>query len=112
MEGKQLVSEFMGFEYINEDIFLATYDLVKDDTSHLMVDRAAEQYRTDWNWLMVVVKRVDLIILDESVNSILEEPAEWVFKSLREVNIGLTYDRVVEFIRQYNTAKINFVVSN
>lgn len=66
----------MGFEYINEDVFLATYDLAKDDTSHLMVDRAAEQYRTDWNWLMVVVKRVDLIILDESVNSILEEPAE------------------------------------
>ena len=100
MDEKQLVSEFMGYEYINEDVFLETYDLAKDDTSHLMVDRAAEQYKTDWNWLMGVIAEIQSVCNEEGLWEVAEY--EHLAYYLIGANIENTFNHVVKFIEWYN----------
>ena len=60
------------------------------------------KYHEDWNWLMEVVKQIDKISLDAQIIWNLEVKANDIFDSLREVNIQLTYNRVIDFINFYN----------
>ena len=60
------------------------------------------KYHEDWNKLMEVVKKIDKISLDAQIIWNLEVKANDIFDSLREVNIQLTYNRVIDFINFYN----------
>ena len=60
------------------------------------------KYHEDWNWLMEVVKQIDKISLDAQIIWNLEVKANDIFDSLREVNMQLTYNRVIDFINFYN----------
>ena len=60
------------------------------------------KYHEDWNKLMEVVKQIDKISLDAQIIWNLEVKANDIFDSLREVNIQLTYNRVIDFINFYN----------
>ena len=60
------------------------------------------KYHEDWNWLMEVVKQIDKISLDAPIIWNLEGKANDIFDSIREVNIELTYNRVIDFIKFYN----------
>lgn len=60
------------------------------------------KYHEDWNWLMEVVKKIDEISLNAPTIWNLEGKANDIFDSMREVNIQLTYNRVIDFINFYN----------
>lgn len=60
------------------------------------------KYHEDWNKLMEVVKQIDKISLDAPIIWNLEDKANDIFDSMREVNIQLTYNRVIAFINFYN----------
>ena len=60
------------------------------------------KYHEDWNWLMKAVKRIDEISLNAPTIWDLEGKTNDIFNSIREVNIELTYNRVIDFINFYN----------
>ena len=60
------------------------------------------KYHEDWNKLMEVVKQIDKISLDAPIIWNLEDKANDIFDSMRQVNIQLTYNRVIDFINFYN----------
>jgi hypothetical protein len=70
------------------------------------------QYHTDWNWLMPVVEKIDLILPDDNLVTISFNRCliEWfekgiTFEGLGNTRIEATYKAVVEFIIFYNENK-------
>lgn len=85
------------YEYL-EGIYndnIEKYDLFEDYTYTF-------KYDVSWDWLMEVIAKIDLISLNAKVIWNLENLSQDIFNSLREVNIDLTYSKVVNFIKKYN----------
>ena len=85
-ESNKIIAEFMG----------------KDDLYKGMSDARAKRiykYHTSWDWLMPVVQKCfDTQQPEEGQHYFINE-------SLLTMDIGVVYDRVVEFINQYNKTK-------
>ena len=98
IENNKLIAEFLGYidNGCSEDGFLI-HPITNYD-----VEISSLKYHEDWNWLMEVVKQIDKISLDAQIIWNLEVKANDIFDSLREVNIQLTYNRVIDFINFYN----------
>ena len=82
-ESNKIIAEFMG----------------KDDLYKGMSDARAKRiykYHTSWDWLMPVVQKCfDTQQPEEGQHYFINE-------SLLTMDIGVVYDRVVEFIKTYN----------
>ena len=84
MENNTLIAEFMGHPKIAND----------EDKRDYLED--CVKYHTSWDWLMPVVQKC----FDT------QQPSEgqhyFINESLLTMKIEVVYDRVVEFIKQYN----------
>ena len=93
------------------DLFMAQFEQYDSDRETILNDltvkgHSPQKYNDDWALLMPVVKKIDLIALDLVMTDIeLEDSSQFVFSSLREVNISLTHSRVVKFIKLHNNLK-------
>ena len=78
----EMIAEFMGVDYVDIDTYL-------ENNKKL-------QYHTSWDWLMPVVQKC----FDT------QQPSEgqhyFINESLLTMDIEVVYDRVVEFIKEYN----------
>ena len=78
MDDNKLIAEFMGRNFS---------------------ERYKTQYHTSWDWLMPVVKKCfDTQQPEEGQHYFINE-------SLLTMDIDVVYDRVVEFIKEYNTTQ-------
>lgn len=96
-EKNRMIAEFMG-STTSDGKYFTIPNLVTTTLSQM-------KYHTSWDWLMHVVGKIDKLMLDQPIDSPFEINAEEVFISLREVNIKLTFNRIVEFIEWYNENK-------
>ena len=87
MNGNKLIAEFMGYEVKHGKCYSPKYN---DGTI------APMQFDRSWDWLMPVVQKC----FDA------QEPTEgqhyFINESLLTMDIEVVYDRVVEFIKEYN----------
>lgn len=92
MSDNKLIAEFMGLESFKDS--LASLHNGKINVSVDLHKQA--QYHTEWNWLMPVVQKC----FDT------QQPSEgqhyFINESLLTMDIDVVYDRVVEFIKEYN----------
>ena len=91
IENNKLIAEFMGLLEIQLG-YICPYDNTENDYylyEHL-------KFNTSWDWLMPVVKKCR-----EESNA---EDSHWesVYYSLEGCDIDVTYQAVVEFIKEYN----------
>ena len=115
-EKNRMIAEFMGFKPENEVVNFAQpdgYTRAKSVIAYQIEPKRTDgftnlthdfmlKYHKSWDWLMPVVEKIDKLMLDQPIDSPFEINAEEVFTSLREVNIKLTFNRIVEFIEWYN----------
>ena len=84
MNNNKLIAEFMGYPKIAND----------EDKRDYLED--CVKYHTSWDWLMPVVQKC----FDT------QQPSEgqhyFINESLLTMDIEVVYDRVVEFIKEYN----------
>lgn len=95
MENNTLIVEFMGNPTIFNPIHDATLYQVKEQgnmTYH--VDEL--QYHNSWDWLMPVAEKC--LTSDEKTDG----QHYFINDALLTCNIEVVYDRVVEFIKDYN----------
>jgi len=87
MNGNKLIAEFMGYEVKHGKCYSPKYN---DGTI------APMQFDRSWDWLMPVVQKC----FDT------QQPSEgqhyFINESLLTMDIEVVYDRVVEFIKEYN----------
>lgn len=108
----KLIAEFMGevktFDVVDNDTYRGeitlskglTEEQIEDEISHFedrysvtpIVIEEPLQYRTEWNWLMPVVIKI-------------EEQNELIGTHILSTNIDATYKAVVKFIKTYNETK-------
>lgn len=101
-ESNLLIARFVGLEILEQPIprlSWAVYDGVCQSI----------KYHCDWNWIMSAVKKIDSIMLDQPIVTPLEELADDVFRSLREVNPELTQELIVKFVNQHNVMALGSV---
>lgn len=115
----RLIAEFMGYKFDieNKCEIIEDFDIVENiqtyetdggirivEGGYVITRFLPEQmrYHTSWDWLMSVVDKIYKLMLDQPIDSPFEINAEEVFTSLREVNINLTFNKIVEFIEWYN----------
>ena len=98
VENNKLIAEFLGYidNGCSEDGFLI------HPVTNYDVEISGLKYHEDWNQLMKAVKRIDEISLNAPTIWNLEGKTTDIFISMREVNIELTYNRVIDFINFYN----------
>jgi len=104
MEDNKLIAEFMGavgtpkYNPTECDVYITGYlDVDSDDENAQHFYTPDEmKYRISWDWLMPVVQKC----FDT------QQPSEgqhyFINESLLTMKIEVVYDRVVEFIKQYN----------
>ena len=111
-ENNRMIAEFMGYEMNTVEVTMPEKFRVITLFKHsegafttTIFKFGDLRFHVDWNWLMPVVEKIDKLMLDQPIISPFEVNAEYVFSSLREVNIKLTFKRVVQFIEWYNEQK-------
>jgi len=91
MKDNKLIAEFMGIENDNAKMRGHLYECPV--TAEYVSDL---EYHTSWDWLMPVVQKC----FDT------QQPSEgqhyFINESLLTMDIEVVYDRVVEFIKEYN----------
>jgi hypothetical protein len=112
LQGNKLIAEFMGFEIIDRPYgngFVTLSETEICDVDDLL-------YHRDWNWLMPVVEKIDVLGAKVTMTRMLcdikyRDPlnAENVFEIgiACGVKINAVYGAVIEFINLYNKIKIN-----
>jgi hypothetical protein len=108
-EKNKLIVEFMGIKPKMESPDVYTYSdmpfySIREDNPEKVIEGICKyvQYSTDWNWLMEVVQKCYEIDFDYDNNYIGDITCE-----LTNVDIGGTYEAVVNFIEWYNEQKQN-----
>jgi len=95
MENNKLIVEFMGNPTIFNPIHDATlYQVKEQDNMTYHIDEL--QYHLSWDWLMPVAEKC--LTSDEKTDG----QHYFINDSLLTCNIEVVYDRVVEFIKDYN----------
>jgi hypothetical protein len=101
MSNNELIADFIGLEhnergYINDP---NSMKYIRDfDWEYGRISSDELKFNVDWNWLMIVVKRCDIIISDNDLD-------EWVsnfYYALSTIEISIVYNTVIEFIKWYN----------
>jgi len=112
MEDNVLIAEFMGGKYVDEDLielkdFIALKVITIDQSGEPLKVVSTEcftenelSYHTSWDWLMPVVERC--LCTDEKTDG----QHYFINDSLLSCNIEVVYDRVVEFIKDYNDGRM------
>ena len=90
--GNKLIAEFMGYEVKHGKCYSPKYN---DGTI------APMQFDRSWDWLMPVADKC--LTTDEAF--VTEGQHYFVNAALLTCNIEVVYDRVVEFIKDYNFIK-------
>ena len=112
MEDNKLIAEFMGAKPIvlgisTEYEMYGIVECINDgvDEKHFFIDDEME-FHTSWDWLMPVVDKCR-----EESN---EEDSHWeaICYSLEGCDIDVTYNSVVEFIKQYTESFMTTQHSN
>ena len=108
-ENNRLIAEFLDWEFDDlsetfETPFLKLVDphAFGDEQFSCKLQDFELEFHSDWNWLMEVVKKIDEISLNAPTIWNLEGKTTDIFNSIREVNIELTHNRVIDFIKFYN----------
>ena len=97
LENNKLIAEFMNLNLYNSFWYKSNIA-----TEKKICKENNLKFHSDWNWLMKAVKRIDEISLNAPTIWNLEGKTNDIFISMREVNIELTYNRVIDFINFYN----------
>ena len=91
-EPNKLIAEFMGYVYEDDRFFMEDSERVRlyEYLPHEL------RYHTSWDWLMPVVSKCR-----EESNA---EDSHWeaIYYSIEGCDIDVTYQAVVEFIKQHN----------
>ena len=96
-ENNKIIAEFMGAK-LTKDLKIM-YPVYEGDSSYVK----NLKYHSDWNWLMEVVEKIfkDFYKLNPCPIYLKMN----IEKALNEVNIDVTYNSCVEFIKWYNQNK-------
>ena len=97
MNNNKLIAEFMGCTHPFNEIHDATLYKVEQGVFELY----ELEYHTSWDWLMPVADKC--LTTDEAF--VTEGQHYFVNDALLTCNIEVVYDRVVEFIKDYNFIK-------
>lgn len=98
IESKKLIAAFMGFP-----LQFGGYVDIYPDKEYCESLPMLEYHFEDWDALMPVISKIDKLMLDMPVIIAgFDDLTESIFSSLREVNISLTIQRVIQFIILYN----------
>jgi hypothetical protein len=98
-EGNRLIASYMGLEF-NEDS--QTFAYIESDVSssdygaRLHAKSEFLGYRTSWDWLMLVCKKI--------IDSYYDNRQE-IYAGLNEIDLEKTWQAVVEFIEFWNDPK-------
>ena len=95
MKDNKLIAEFMGLEFSKGEYYRPLYN------SGDWIPENELQYHTSWDWLMPVADKC--LTTDEAF--VTEGQHYFVNDALLTCNIEVVYDRVVEFIKDYNFIK-------
>ena len=88
MKDNKLIAEFMGWNTTDcDEVFTEPSGMMDTYTT------AEMQWKTDWNWLMDVVDKI-------------EEQNELIGAHILSTDIGKTHKEVVRFIKEYNNDTI------
>ncbi len=88
MNDNKLIAEFMGWNTTDcDEVFTEPSGMMDTYTT------AEMQWKTDWDWLMPVVKKI-------------EEQNELIGAHILSTDIGKTHKEVVRFIKEYNNDTI------
>ena len=100
MENNKLIAKFMGHKtdwgFKKNSILYMPQGEGNSSNNSIVIPYKKLQYHTSWDWLMPVVQKC----FDT------QQPSEgqhyFINESLLTMKIEVVYDRVVEFIKQYN----------
>ena len=106
-ENNKLIAEFMGIDQVDIDTYQETNSNLK--------------YHTSWDWLMPVVKKIKISVIDQDETDNPYNSEEWdkstrnyellnycyyfgynITHTLVQIEIKSLYQAVVEFIKEYN----------
>ena len=95
----KLIAEFMGVHEIMHDEY-SEYDFA--DNTLDVVHEDDLQYHTSWDWLMPVLKKINLQLNPDNYNywKLINRPTEYYLEDV--------YAQVVHFISEYNKTTRNY----
>lgn len=117
-EDNKLIAEFMGLSYCTKYLYEGWYR--NSEHNHRICDFGGLKYNHSWDWLMPVVKKIELMNKETGLMGVfilfgLGRTRVQCYKSerlLHEIDIleeqyGIqpTYQAVVEFIKWYNNER-------
>jgi len=94
MKNNKLIAEFMGYDIITE---------AEKDKFPTVLTTKDVKYHSSWDWLMPVVEKIDNLFGE---NDIVDDMINKVHNAVLQFNRDITYNAVVEFIKDYNTGEI------
>ena len=99
MKNNKLIAEFMGLPKVDCNIG-TSYGHITEGYMHPKVDvpvtTSGMQYKYSWDWLMPVAEKC------LTTNEPTDGQHYFINDALLTCNIDVVYDRVVEFIKEYN----------
>lgn len=108
-ESNRLILEFMNIKprMDQPDVYSwndGVFFMVREDNPEKVMDAIVRyaKYHSDWNWLMNVLKEMDNLEFELPEDSNLVGD---ITHGLLSLDIEMTYEAVVEFIRWYNKNK-------
>lgn len=109
-ENKKLIAEFMGYQVYPDN----NCDTKSNEPNSENSVRGLEFMFQDWNELMLVVEKIEILGFDTELVYRLDDGGHCfyindspVFSSQMGSKIEATYEAVVEFIKWHNSAKEN-----
>ncbi len=93
MKDNKLIAEFMGIEVKDDDAYLDEVKAMRKSGIHIDFNgytTSELKYHTSWDWLMPVVHKIK------------GTSGQSIFMMEIGLPIEYVYERVVEFIKQYN----------
>ena len=94
----KLIALFMGLEEDGVDGYLVDMD---KDYGYQIIHESCFLYDSSWDWLMPVVQKC----FDTTWVGLFRNDLDFINESLLTMKIEVVYDRVVEFIKTYNSER-------
>ena len=102
MENNKLIAEFMSIEVKDDDAYLDEVKAMRKSGIHIDFNgytTSELKYHTSWDWLMPVAEKC--LTTDEPSDG----QHYFINDALLTCNIEVVYDRVVEFIKEYDNQR-------